>query len=91
LALALGVAAGFRILRTPYSQLAIATGRTGDPARANLVRAAVLVPSAACAALGLPLTAIAAASALGEAGATLRAIMLARMLTHEFDTKEAMA
>lgn len=73
LALAVGLAAGFRVLRTPYSQLAIATGRTGDPARANLVRALALIPAAGVASLGLPLAAIAAAAAAGEAGATLRA------------------
>ena len=78
LALALGAAAGFRILRTPYSQLAIATGRTGDPARANLVRALALIPAAVFAVVGLPLAAIAAAAALGEAGASLRAYLLAR-------------
>ncbi len=39
LALAFGVAAGLRILRTPLSQCAVITGRTGDPARANLLRA----------------------------------------------------
>ncbi|WP_185020615.1 lipopolysaccharide biosynthesis protein [Histidinibacterium lentulum] len=76
LALAVGLAAGFRVLRTPYSQRAVATGRTGDPARANLVRALALIPAAACAALGLPLAAIAAAAAAGEAGATLRAHLL---------------
>lgn len=76
LALAVGLAAGFRVLRTPYSQLAVATGRTGDPARANLVRALALVPAAGCAALGLPLAAIAGAAAAGEAGATLRAYLL---------------
>ncbi|MEX0304671.1 MAG: oligosaccharide flippase family protein [Leisingera sp.] len=78
LALAFGAAAGFRILRTPYSQLAIAAGRTGDPARANLVRALALLPAAVFAAAGFPLAAIAAAAALGEAGATLRAYLLAR-------------
>ena len=78
LALALGAAAGFRILRTPYSQLAIAAGRTGDPARANLVRALALIPAAAVAAASFPLAAIAAAAALGEAGATWRAYVLSR-------------
>ncbi|MCT4609186.1 MAG: oligosaccharide flippase family protein [Pelagimonas sp.] len=78
LTLALGAAAGFRILRTPYSQLAIAIGRTGDPARANLVRALALIPAAVFAAAGLPLAAIAAAAALGEAGAMVRAYFLAR-------------
>ncbi|MBE1281860.1 MAG: oligosaccharide flippase family protein [Rhodobacteraceae bacterium] len=82
LALAIGVAAGFRVLRTPYSQLAVATGRTGDPARANLLRAAALVPAAGFAAAGLPLAAIGAAAALGEAAATLRAVHLAH---HSFD------
>jgi O-antigen/teichoic acid export membrane protein len=73
LALAVGLAAGFRVLRTPFSQLAVATGRTGDPGRANLIRALALVPAAIAAGLGLPLAAIAAAAALGEAGATWRA------------------
>ena len=91
LALALGVAAGFRILRTPYSQLAIATGRTGDPARANLVRAFALLPAACFAALGWPLATIAAAAALGEAGATLRAWQLAQTHTQRVDIKEALA
>jgi O-antigen/teichoic acid export membrane protein len=77
LALAAGLAAGFRVLRTPFSQLAVATGRTGDPARANLIRAFALVPAAVCAALGLPLAAIAAAAAAGEAGASFRAWRLA--------------
>lgn len=78
LALALGLAAGARILRTPLSQLAVAIGRTGDPARANLWRAGALAPALGAAALGLPLTAIAAAAALGEAAATARALHLAR-------------
>jgi ferredoxin len=77
LAFAVGLSAGFRVLRTPFSQLAVATGRTGDPARANLIRALALIPAAAFAAMGLPLAAIAAAAALGEAGATLRAWWLA--------------
>lgn len=78
LSLAVGLAAGFRILRTPYSQLAVAMGRTGDPARANLMRAAALIPAAGFAAAGLPLATIGAAAAAGEAAATLRAISLAR-------------
>jgi O-antigen/teichoic acid export membrane protein len=77
LAFAVGLAAGFRVLRTPFSQLAVASGRTGDPARANLVRALALVPAAILAALGLPLAVIAAAAAAGEAGATFRAWRLA--------------
>lgn len=91
LTLALGAAAAFRILRTPYSQLAIANGRTGDPARANLVRAFVLVPAGVFAACGLPLTAIAAAAAFGEAGATLRAMHLARTDDERLDPREVMA
>ncbi|MEX0286392.1 MAG: oligosaccharide flippase family protein, partial [Paracoccaceae bacterium] len=79
LAIAVGLAAGFRILRTPYSQLAIATGRTGDPARANLMRAAALIPAVGFAAAGFPLAAIGAAAAVGEAAATLRAMSLARL------------
>lgn len=78
LALALGLAAGGRILRTPLSQLAIIQGRTGDPARANLWRAGTLGIAVAAAALGAPLTAIAAAAALGEAAASLHALILAR-------------
>lgn len=76
LATALAFAAGFRILRTPFSQLAIATGNTDQPARANFIRALALLPALACAAAGLPLAALAAAAALGEAGATLRAFYL---------------
>jgi hypothetical protein len=56
----------------------VATGRTGDPARANLWRAAALAPALCAAWLGLPLIAIAAAAALGEALATARALHLAR-------------
>ena len=78
LALALGLAAAGRIWRTPLSQLAVIFGRTGDPARANLWRAAALAPALCAAWLGLPLIAIAAAAALGEALATARALHLAR-------------
>jgi O-antigen/teichoic acid export membrane protein len=78
LALVLGLAAAGRILRTPLSQLAVAQGRTGDPARANLWRAAALIPACAAAALGLPLHAMAAAAALGETAATAAALWLAR-------------
>lgn len=78
LALALGLAAGARIWRTPLSQLAVILGRTGDPARANLWRAMALGPAILAAWLGLPLVAIAAAAALGEALATARALHLAR-------------
>ena len=78
LAAAVAVAAAFRIVRTPFSQLAIATARTADPARANVFRALALVPAALCAALGLPLVWIGAAAALGEAAATFRAYQLSR-------------
>ncbi|THD82309.1 hypothetical protein E7811_14690 [Aliigemmobacter aestuarii] len=78
LALLLGLAAAGRILRTPLSQLAVAHGRTGDPARANLWRAAALVPACVSAALGLPLHAIATTAVLGEAAATAAALWLAR-------------
>ncbi|MEQ9038449.1 MAG: oligosaccharide flippase family protein [Silicimonas sp.] len=91
LAGALAVAAGFRILRTPFSQLAIAAGRTADPARANIIRAAALVPAAAFAAAGLPLAAIAVAAALGEAGATLRAFQLAAATPRGRDMNEVFA
>ncbi len=77
LAAVLGAAAAFRIVRTPLSQLAVAVGRTGDPARANLLRAAALGPALLAAAAGLPLSAVAAAAALGEAAATARALVLA--------------
>lgn len=91
LAGAVGLAAGFRILRTPYSQLAIATGRTGDPARANLMRAAALIPAVGFAVAGLPLAAIGAAAALGEAMATLRAMSLARPPFTSAPSQEAYA
>jgi O-antigen/teichoic acid export membrane protein len=91
LALCVGLAAGFRVLRTPLSQLAVATGRTGDPARANLIRALALLPALGLAALGLPLAAIAAAAALGEAGATLRAWLLLTPALGQSPPKEAFA
>lgn len=72
LALAFGLAAGLRTARTPLSVLAVATARTGDPARANLWRAAMLLPGTALAGLGAPLVAFVATSALGEALAYLR-------------------
>lgn len=78
LALAFGLAAGLRILRTPLSQCAVITGRTGDPARANLLRAAAILPALVVAALGLPLYMLALAAACGEAAATLRAHVLLR-------------
>ncbi|MEQ9259271.1 MAG: oligosaccharide flippase family protein [Roseovarius sp.] len=91
LALALALAAGFRVLRTPYSQLAIAAGRTADPARANLWRALALGPAALCATVGWPLSAVAAAAALGEGAATLRAVHLARQTPRATHPKEAFA
>ena len=91
LALALAVAAACRILRTPFSQLAIAMGRTGDPARANVIRAAALVPAAFFASAGLPLATIAAAAALGEAGATFRAYRLAAGTTLRTSMNEVCA
>ncbi|MDU8913702.1 oligosaccharide flippase family protein [Aestuariicoccus sp. MJ-SS9] len=91
LALVIGIAAGFRVLRTPFSQLAIASGRTGDPARANLLRSLALLPAAGFAAAGFPLVAIAAAAAAGEAGATLRAWLLARASLIRPTSQEAFA
>lgn len=76
LALALGLAAAFRILRTPHSQLAVATGRTGDPARANVWRAMALVPAMGLAALGQPLLSVAIIAMGGEMLATFRAHVL---------------
>lgn len=90
LALALGVAAGARILRTPLSQLAVALGRTGDPARANLLRAAALLPALAVAVMGGPLVAVAAAAAAGEIAATFRAMHLSRDVLF-FSRHEALA
>ncbi len=81
LALALGLAAAFRILRTPHSQLAVASGRTGDPARANLWRALALLPALALAVLGQPLLTVALAAMAGEMLATARAHAL---LHHSF-------
>jgi len=78
LALAFGVAAGLRILRTPLSQCAVITGRTGDPARANLLRAAGILPALLAASMGAPLYMLALAAALGEGAATLRAHILLR-------------
>lgn len=90
-ALALGLAAGFRVLRTPLSQFAIATGRTADPARANLIRAFAVVPAALCAAAGLPLWTVAAAAAAGEGGATLRAYQLVNKTVNNRFPKESLA
>lgn len=78
LALAFGLAAGLRILRTPLSQCAVITGRTGDPARANLLRAAAILPAVLAATLGAPLYTLALAAACGEAAATFRAHLLLR-------------
>ncbi len=83
LAAAVAGAAAFRILRTPYSQLAIASARTADPARANIFRALALVPAGFFAAAGLPLVAIGVAAALGEAAATLRAHQLSKKSVHD--------
>lgn len=76
LALGLGLAAGLRILRTPLSVRAVALGRTADPARANLWRAAALAPALGVAAFGLPLFTIALAAVGGEAAAAWRALRL---------------
>lgn len=78
LALALGLAAAARILRTPHSQLAVVTGRSGDPARANLWRAAALVLAGLAALAHWPMLALALAATLGEWAATLRAHVLLR-------------
>ena len=73
---AFGLAAGLRILRTPLTQMAVAMGRTGDPARANLVRALFVLPALAAAMLGLPLAALALCAAAGEAAAALRGLQI---------------
>ncbi len=88
LAAGLAGAAAFRILRAPYSQLAVATGRTGDPARANLWRAAAILPAVALAAAGLALAGLALAAAAGEAAATMRAHLLARDILRRPLTEE---
>jgi O-antigen/teichoic acid export membrane protein len=91
LAVAFGLAAGARIARTPLSLLALACGRSGDPARANLWRAAALGPALLAASLGLPLLAVAASAALGEALATLRALHLARTVLIPSTARQAFA
>jgi O-antigen/teichoic acid export membrane protein len=69
LALVFGIAAGARIARTPWSVLAVATARTGDTARANLIRAAALVPAVACALSGQSIVIFALCAACGEIAA----------------------
>lgn len=88
LAAAFAIAAAARIIRTPYSQLAIATGRTADPARANVFRALALVPACIFATAELPLFTIGLAAALGEAAATLRAYQLSSDKTPDRALKE---
>jgi O-antigen/teichoic acid export membrane protein len=75
---AFGLAAGLRILRTPLTQLSVTMGRTGDPARANLLRALFVLPAVGVAVLGLPLAGLALAAAAGEAAAALRGWHLVR-------------
>jgi O-antigen/teichoic acid export membrane protein len=75
---AFGLAAGLRILRTPLTQIAVVMGRTGDPARANLLRALFVMPALGVAMLGLPLAALALCAAAGEAAAALRGWHLLR-------------
>lgn len=82
LALALGVSAGLRILRTPFSVQAVACGRTGAVLAANLWRAAFLLVAWAAAAAGLPIWAVALAGAAGEAAAALRAALGLRAHQH---------
>jgi O-antigen/teichoic acid export membrane protein len=74
----LGLAAGLRILRTPLSVLALAETRTGDTARANLWRAAALLPGLALAFGGAGLAAFAATAVLGEFAAAIAAWRLCR-------------
>jgi O-antigen/teichoic acid export membrane protein len=69
LALVFGIAAGARIARTPWSVLAVATARTGDTVRANLIRAAALVPAVACALSGQSIVLFALCAACGEIAA----------------------
>lgn len=91
LASAVAGAAVFRVIRTPYSQLAIVLGRTGDPARANLFRAFALIPAFGCATAGLPLAAVGCAAALGEAAATFKAHQLSQRAPQTFAAGEKFA
>lgn len=68
----LALAAALRIVRTPISQLSVAMARTGDPARANILRAFAVIPALGAAAMGMPLASLAAAAAIGEALAAWR-------------------
>jgi len=77
LAFALSAAAAMRVIRTPYSQLSIATGRTGNPARSNTARALAVLPAFALAMSGMPLIFVAATAAIGELIATFIAASLA--------------
>ena len=76
LVIGLGLAGALRIMRTPISQLAVSSGRTGDPARANLWRAFSLGPALAAAFLGAPLAAIGMAAACGEVLGLIRGWVL---------------
>jgi O-antigen/teichoic acid export membrane protein len=71
LALVFGLAAAARIARTPWSVFAVATARTGDTARANVLRAASLIPAIYFALTGHSLVVFAACAACGEAAAWL--------------------
>ncbi|MEL6584352.1 MAG: oligosaccharide flippase family protein [Pseudomonadota bacterium] len=88
---ALAAAAALRIARTPLSQLAVSLGRTGDPARANVMRALVLLPVTALALTGAPLWTLVATAALGEALAALRGWQLLSDVFAKTPTQKVMS
>ena len=91
LVVALAAAAALRIARTPLSQLAVSLGRTGDPARANVMRALVLLPVTALALTGAPLWTLVATAALGEALAALRGWQLLSDVFAKSPTQKVMS
>ena len=78
LAWALALMAALRLLRTPLSLVAVSLGRTDLPLKANLWRAAALVPAVSAAALGLPLLFIPLSAVLGELAAALAGLRQVR-------------
>ncbi|WP_455373552.1 oligosaccharide flippase family protein [Limibacillus halophilus] len=87
LAWALALMAALRLLRTPLSLVAVSLGRTDLPLKANLWRAAALVPAVSVAALGLPLLFIPLSAVLGELAAALAGLRQARqaLADHRLD------
>jgi O-antigen/teichoic acid export membrane protein len=87
LAWVLALMAALRLLRTPLSLVAVSLGRTDLPLKANLWRAAALVPAVSAAALGLPLLFIPLSAVLGELAAALAGLRQARqaLARHHLD------